>query len=99
MPRPPAPIALPAVLSATRLLGLLQIGVMGLLTLLMGHLPGLSPAVEKSLFGLWVLLVGLSIGFSALRPAQERAAHLVAFGLGLPMLQVLGSWLAQALLI
>lgn len=63
------------------------------------HLPGLSPGVEKSLFGAWVMLVGVPIAFTPLLHPHRQASHLLAFGLGLPLLQVLASWLAQMLLI
>lgn len=92
-------IALPAVRQAIWLLVLLQGVAMMLLTLLMIHLPGLSPGVEKSLFGAWVMLVGVPIAFTPLLHPHEQASHLLAFGLGLPLLQVLASWLAQMMLI
>ena len=94
-----APIAPPAVRSTAWLLVALQVLAMTLLTLLMGLLPGLSPSVEKALFGAWVMLVGLSIAFTPLVPPRERASHLLGFGLGWPMLQVLASWAVQALLL
>ena len=93
------PIALPAVRQAIWLLVLRQGVARMRLTLLMIHLPGLSPGVEKSLFGAWVMLVGVPIAFTPLLHPHEQASHLLAFGLGLPLLQVLASWLAQMLLI
>lgn len=93
------PIALPAMRRATWLLVMLQASVMTLLTLLMGHLPGLSPGLEKSLFGAWVMLVGVPIAFTPLVHPRAQALHLLVFGLVLPLLQVLLSWLAQMMLI
>ena len=92
------PIARPTVRGTARGLVVLQVVAMTLLTLQMGLLPGLSPAVEKALFGAWVMLVGLSIAFTPQAPPRERASHLVSFGLGWPMLQVLVSWAVQTLL-
>lgn len=66
------PIALPAVRQAIWLLVLLQGVAMMLLTLLMIHLPGLSPGVEKSLFGAWVMLVGVPIAFTPLLHPHGR---------------------------
>ncbi|MFM2346207.1 MAG: hypothetical protein RL654_960 [Pseudomonadota bacterium] len=93
------PIAPPAMRQAIWLLVLLQVVTMTLLTLLMGHLPGLSPGVEKSLFGAWVMLVGVPIAFTPLVHPHAQASHLLVFGLALPLLQVLASWLAQMTLI
>ena len=45
------------------------------------------------------MLVGVPIAFTPLLHPHRQASHLLAFGLGLPLLQVLASWLAQMMLI